>query len=112
MFGTFGSQQFGAPWFIPPAVPGIGGNISLLGDTSTHGGVIITSNQDGTFLVGGVEVAVNGAQLSCPEHGLNVISAIVSKSFHNGKLILTHGAKAGCGATIISPDRKVYVEVV
>jgi len=74
------------------------------------GGSIITSNQDGTLEVGNIEVAVDGALLSCPEHGVVSVSAITTKSFHNKKLILTHGAVAACGATIISPDRKVYVE--
>jgi uncharacterized Zn-binding protein involved in type VI secretion len=84
--------------------------IALLGDSSSHGGTIITSNQDGTFDVGGTEVAVNGALHSCPSHGVTSITAITIKSFQNGKLILTTGAIAGCGAIIQPPDRGVIVE--
>ena len=111
MFGTFGSQEFGAPWFIPTSVS-VGGIIALLGDASTHGGVIITSGQDGKFQVGGIAVAVDGALHSCPitVHGITSVSAITTKSFDNGKLILTEGAIAGCGAIISPVDRSVYVE--
>ncbi len=86
--------------------------IALKGDFSDHGGSIITSNQDGTFTVGGVEVAVNGAMHSCPitGHSVTPITAVTTKSFHNGKLILTKDAVAGCGAKITPSDRKVYVE--
>jgi len=109
MFGIFGSQQFGSSWHIPVPI-GVGGNISVVGDSSSHGGSIISSNQDGTLLVGGVAVAVAGAILLCPIHGPKPITPTTVKSFCNGKLILTNGAIAGCGALIISPDRSVYVE--
>ena len=111
MFGFFGSAEFGSTWFITPVVV-IKKNIALLGDPSSHGGIIITSNQDGTLDVGGTAVAVHGASHSCPipGHGITSISAITTKSYHNSKLILTRNAVAGCGAKILSPDRKVYVE--
>ena len=114
MFGTFGSKQFGSSWYTPTGgpTPGAGKVISLVGDSSSHGGVITNSGQDGTLLVGGVPVAVNGALHVCPlpYHGSTPITAITTKSFQNGKLILTHGAIAGCGATIISVGRPVFVE--
>lgn len=111
MFGFFGSSEFGSTWFIPiPSPPSAGGNITLLGDTSTHGGSIIDANQDGSFEVNGIEVAVDGAVLSCPIHGAQSITAITVKSYHNGRLILTENAIAGCGALIVSPDRNVEVE--
>lgn len=85
--------------------------IALLHDSSNHGGEIITSNQDGTVKVGGVEIAVNGALHSCPMCGITTaISAITTISKCNGKLIITEQATAGCGAEITPPDRKVYVE--
>lgn len=112
MFGTFGSKTFGTAWYIPSAPVGVGGNISLLGDPSSHGGIITASGQDGTLKVGGVVVAVNGALHTCGilPHGTTPIMATTIKSFHNGKLILTDGVIASCGAVILSPDRKVYVE--
>ena len=86
--------------------------IALKGDSSDHGGTITTSNQDGTFDVGGIEVAVEGALHSCPiyGHGVTVITAVTTKSKHNGKLILTENAVAGCGAKMTPPDRSVEVE--
>jgi len=86
--------------------------ITLVGDGSSHGGSVVSSGQNGTLKVGGTEVAVEGALHSCPQngHGTTSISAVTTKSYHNGKLILTEGAVAGCGAVIISPDRKVHVE--
>lgn len=117
--------------------------IAVLGDTSSHGGTIVTTNQDETLIVtvggglappmsvggmfgsfmwgellgaGGEVVgllpAVEGALHSCPVpgHGITAISAVTYKSFHNGKKILTVFAVAGCGAIILPPDRRVYVE--
>lgn len=86
--------------------------IACIGDSSNHGGVITTSNQDGSFLVGEIEVAVEGALHSCPipGHGVTAITAVATKSLCNGKLIITEGAVAGCGAIVQPSDRGVYVE--
>ena len=111
MYGSFGSKTFASPWFIPPITPS-GKRIALLGDQSNHGGTVIISNQDGTFLVGGIVVSVEGASHSCPipGHGVTPITAVTTKTYHNGKLILTENAVAGCGALIQPVDRNVYVE--
>lgn len=85
-------------------------NIALKGDAGSHGGVITVSNQDGTLKVGGVEVAVDGATLLCAQHGPQPVTASAIKSLHNNKLMLVNGDVANCGAIIIAPDRKVYVE--
>ena len=87
-------------------------NISLLGDPSDHGGSLVSHNQDGSFNVGGVVVCANGCNHDCPipGHGVTPVSAVTVKSFINGKLIVTSEAVAGCGAKIVSPDRKVYCE--
>lgn len=86
-------------------------NISLSGDSSSHGGSLISTNQDGTVHLGGGVVCVNGCLHSCPipGHGITSVSAITTKTFVNGKLVVTSGAVAGCGAVISSPDRKVKV---
>lgn len=117
--------------------------IACVGDSSDHGGTIITSNQDGTLTVGaggggagggegegqygtiiygspgeggegggGEVVAVEGALHSCPipTHGVTSITAVTTKTYHNGKLILSQYAIAGCGALIIPNPRNVYVE--
>jgi len=110
MLGAFGSSLFGARFSRVPTLSG--GKIAVLGDTSSHGGIIISTNQDGTFKVAGIAVAVNGAMHSCPVpgHGVTPITAVTIKSYHNGKLIITEGAQAGCGAIIQPLDRKVEVE--
>lgn len=86
--------------------------IALLNDVSDHGGYLSTSNQDGTVKVGGVAVCVDQCNHTCPitGHGTTKVTAIVTKSKVNGKLIITHGAQAQCGAMITPTDRKVYVE--
>lgn len=111
MLGSFGTVLFGSYQFVRRLL-GIGKKVVVVGDGSSHGGVVVNSNQDGTLKVGGSEVAVEGAQHSCPiyGHGTTSISAVTTKSYQNGKLILTEGAEAGCGAILAPPDRKVYVE--
>jgi len=87
-------------------------NIACLGDNSNHGGVLVSTNQDNKFKVAGINVCANGCMHSCPitGHGTTAVSAIAVKSKVNGKLIITYGATAGCGAVITPPDRKCYVE--
>lgn len=84
--------------------------IAVLGDTSTHSGTLITTNQDNRCKVKGINVCVHGCLHSCPIHGVTAVSAITTRSFINGKLIITWDAVAGCGARIRPPDRHVYVE--
>lgn len=79
--------------------------IACLGDTSTHGGSIITSGQDGTLAVGGLPVAVDGCQFNCPSHGTQTVTAVITKTRQNGKLLITQDALVGCGAKIIATDR-------
>lgn len=86
--------------------------VALVGDGSDHGGSLISSGQDGSLKVGGVAAAVEGAQHSCPVkgHGVTSVIAVTTKSYHNGKLILTEEATAGCGAKLSPVDRSVYIE--
>lgn len=86
--------------------------IACLGDPSNHGGTLITTNQDDKFKVKGINVCANGCLHSCPipGHGITSVSAVTVKSYVNGKLIVTYGAVAGCGAIITPPDRDCYVE--
>jgi uncharacterized Zn-binding protein involved in type VI secretion len=90
----------------------MGQKIGCVGDGSSHGGTIVSSNQDGTLKASGDEVAVDGALHSCPipDHGITAITPITTKSYHNGKLIVTEGAVAGCGAVIQPDERQAYVE--
>ena len=86
--------------------------ICCLGDKSSHGGTVISTETDNTVIAQGTPVCVEGAQHSCPIpfHGVTSITPITLKSYVNGKLIITEGAQAGCGAIIQPEDRKVYVE--
>jgi len=90
----------------------IGLYIACLGDMSSHGGTLITTNTDNTVLAGGIPVCANGCLHACPipYHGTTPVTAVTTKSYINGKLIVTLSATAGCGASILPPDRKVYVE--
>jgi len=110
MLGRFGTSLFGATEFLRRLLYKAR-RVACVWDISTHGGTIITSNQNGTVFAKGSEIAVNRAQHSCPieGHGTTEISSIISKTFINGKLVITEGATAGCGAIIKPPDRKVYV---
>jgi len=86
--------------------------VACIGDPASHPGRILTSGQDGTVLAAGSVIAVAGAQFQCDEHdhGTTLISPITLKIFIGGKLVITEGAVAGCGAVMRPPDRKVYVE--
>lgn len=98
--------------------------VVCIGDPSNHGGEVISDNQDGTLTAAGELVAVEDTQHlllqhRCPieNHGIfdgigwvSPITAITVKSYHNGKLILTELAIAGCGARMAPPNRRVFVE--
>ncbi len=92
--------------------------VVCIGDSSNHGGVVILTNQvDNKLTTMGEQIALETApegilQHSCPiaGHGITPITAVTVKSFHNGKLILTEMAVAGCGARLTPPDRRTYVE--
>ncbi len=116
MITQFGSSKFGQNSFgggnakVASAVVGL--IIACLGDPSSHGGTISVSGQDGKAKVNEIEIGVEGAIHSCPiiGHGVTSITAVTTKSFINGKKILTYGAQAGCGAIITPRNRKVTVE--
>lgn len=86
--------------------------IAVLGDSSSHGGTLTTHNTDGTFKVGGVIVCANGCMHTCPipGHGTTPVTAVTTKSYVNGKLIVTENAVAGCGAVIQPLLRGVFCE--
>lgn len=106
---TFGDLSFGGGKAYSLSLFGM--FIALLGDPSSHGGVISTSNQDNRLTVGGVAVAAEGCSHVCPipDHGTTVVTAITLKSFVNGKRIVSYGAVAGCGAIISPANRGVLV---
>lgn len=92
--------------------------VARIGDTSSHGGYISTSNQDGTVsnpdgtvIAEGIEVAVDGALHVCPipGHGTTSISTNLDDNWLvNGKNVVLDGSVAGCGASIIATATKTF----
>ena len=79
--------------------------IVRLGDTSSHGGTMISAS--GKFKVNGKIVCINGDMHSCPipYHGITaVISTTTLNS--NGQPVTRTGDSVGCGAVLVtgSPD--------
>lgn len=74
--------------------------IARLGDTSTHGGAIITSASK--TLCEGALVARETDILNCPIHGPNPIVGHSSKLMVEGLFCARHGDETACGATLIS----------
>ena len=110
MYGEWGEFELGDSW------GGVGDRsgkwVVCLGDGSTHGGVMTTINNDGTLTAQDDEVCVDQALHSCPlpYHGVTPVTAITRISWHNGRLILTAMAVAGCGARLVPRFRHTYVE--
>jgi len=87
--------------------------VARLGDTSTHGGVIITTNTDETVFAEGQPIAVKGAKLQCgnSQHGIvEIVDNVAIKTFVNGKPVVLEGSVATCGAVIIVNQDTVKVE--
>jgi uncharacterized Zn-binding protein involved in type VI secretion len=78
----------------------MGNPVARLGDPSNHNGQIISASTN--VFADGKGVARQGDQHSCPieGHGVTNLTSIVTKDFVNGKLVITVGARAGCGAVI------------
>lgn len=90
----------------------MGKKIAVLGDTSDHGGELITTNTDGSVTVDGIPVCVEGCIHRCAigGHGDTAVTAVTVKSRVNGLLVVTEFAQAGCGALIQPVGRGVEVE--
>jgi len=83
--------------------------VALLGDSSSHGGTIITSNQDGSVKAETKVIPVQGAILSCPIHGPSSITSNLDEDWLiNGKKVVLDGSVASCGATIVSSALKTF----
>lgn len=84
--------------------------IARLGDASNHGGHIITASSD--VKADGIGVARQGDSHQCPisGHGTTPLTAITTKTKVNGRLVITVGAHAGCGATIVAGSPNANAE--
>lgn len=75
--------------------------IVRLGDTSDHGGVMISAGS--TVLVNGIPMCVDQDMHSCPIRGHGVTPVAGTASFRSGgKRGVKTGDGAGCGATIVT----------
>ena len=75
-----------------------------LGDTSSHGGAIITSASK--TMCEGALVAREGDILNCPIHGPNPIVGHSVKYKAEGAFVARHGDATACGATLVSGATK------
>lgn len=82
--------------------------IARLGDTSSHGGAIVTSASK--TLCEGQLVARHTDILNCPIHGPNPIVEHSEKMLVEGLHVARHGDATACGATLISGATKSYDE--
>lgn len=75
-----------------------------LGDTSSHGGAVITSSQD--YKSEGIFVARVTDLLVCPIHGVNPIVEGSDYHLNNGLKLARHGDHTACGAALIASVQK------
>ncbi len=80
--------------------------IVRLGDTSSHGGTVISSASK--WMCEGKLIARKGDLHSCPipGHGVTPITAGSAKFKCEGDPVARHGDSTGCGATLISGASK------
>lgn len=82
--------------------------ICRLGDTSTHGGEIVTSASK--TMHEGALTAREGDILDCPIHGPNPIVEHSQKQMVEGKFVARQGDHTACGAALISGATKSFDE--
>lgn len=72
--------------------------IVRLGDTSSHGGNVISAS--GVVFADGLGVARHGDKFFCPIHKAQTLIASQSTVTADGRYIVTVGAHVSCGATL------------
>jgi uncharacterized Zn-binding protein involved in type VI secretion len=78
-----------------------GKGVVRLGDSTSHGGKVITACE--TLKALGKAVALDGDMTICPKcKGTFPIQPSGSDRTHHGKLVAYDGDKAACGAKLIS----------
>jgi len=80
-----------------------------LGDSSSHGGTVITASS--RVRVGGVLVARAGDLHSCPVpgHGITAITTGAARCKVERSAVARAGDVAGCGAVLIASQGKAVV---
>jgi uncharacterized Zn-binding protein involved in type VI secretion len=84
--------------------------VARLGDTSDHGGTIISYGTK--FRCDGILVARLGDAHSCPTHGITSITTASPRVKSEGQYVAAITSVTGCGAVIItgSPSTTVPME--
>lgn len=78
-----------------------GKGVIRLGDTTSHGGKVLTASED--LFSHGRPVALNGNNTFCPQcKGMFPIQAMNPERAHKGQPVAFDGDKTACGATLIS----------
>jgi uncharacterized Zn-binding protein involved in type VI secretion len=78
-----------------------GRGVIRLGDTTSHGGTVISAST--TLSVLGQQVACDGDDVFCPRcKGVFKITVVTSDRSHCGKRVAYHGDKTACGAALVS----------
>ncbi|KAA0016692.1 PAAR domain-containing protein [Salinicola corii] len=80
-----------------------GDGIIQVGDPTSHGGKVITGQQN--YTVDGKAVACVGDKVTCPKDGHNGVTTIVEGHPTirvNGKQVAFHGCRTACGARLLS----------
>lgn len=75
----------------------------LIGDQTSHGGVVISASQ--TSDCDGKGIARVGDQVTCPKKGHGRITTIATgdpTAIIDGRPAARHGDKTACGATLIA----------
>ena len=88
----------------------MGAPVSRIGDTSTHGGALISTPVINTWC-NGRKVCTIGAILACPIHGPNpIVGTPVIDQWVDGNKLSVIGAVCACGAVISSGSPDTYAE--
>lgn len=77
--------------------------VVCLGDTSDHGGTVMTSCQKHSF--GGRLAARRGDLFNCPLHGVNPIATGSAKYTIEGQPVARDGDVTQCGAKLIATGK-------
>ena len=85
----------------------MGKPIACLGDTSSHGGKIVTAS--GVLSVMGIPVARVGDAFDCPKHGRQTIVTGSSTHMDEGKQVAHIGSQISCGAVITTGNNNFTV---
>ncbi|WP_072017510.1 PAAR domain-containing protein [Erwinia typographi] len=82
--------------------------LACLGDATTHGGKIISATS--TIFINGIQVALVGDLVSCPEHGTNRIVEGDPTAYENGVSVVVDRCLCECGCRVISSQTDSAIE--